>query len=374
MLLEPQRGVACAREREHAGDRLVALRVGERVAAALGDVERERPLALRRPAMNACAVELAGADLEVRVARAGQRAGAEERSAQIGAAAARTPDDALRRHARAARRTAESTPASRSTSSACVVDVDVQLVPRRALERAPRVGADLRAHAEVAQERERAPRDRGARRGRGGPRPSRRAGARRPRRGRAPTARQGGSSAAPARSARARRGGRRRGSQRHAFELQQPPLVLDAERRPSCRCRSSDDAVNGQERRKVAAGAERPGGAGRPRAAGERGELAVGHDLPARHGPQRACAGAVEPVRKDAAARRGSRPAARRKTPATERPASERASEPALSRLRRRGRGSSLWKTRPSSSSQTSPTPKPGASYCTSVGFTERMM
>src|SRR4029077_11859306 len=44
-----------------------------------------------------------------------------------------------------------------------VVDVDVQLVPRRLLEGPPFVGADLRAHAEVTEQREGAPRRCGAR-------------------------------------------------------------------------------------------------------------------------------------------------------------------------------------------------------------------
>ncbi len=39
MLLEPERGVPRARDREHRADRIVALRVRERVAAALGDGE-----------------------------------------------------------------------------------------------------------------------------------------------------------------------------------------------------------------------------------------------------------------------------------------------------------------------------------------------
>ena len=57
----------------------------------------------------------------------------------------------------------ESTPASRRTAERALVDVDVQLVARRPVERAAAVRADLRAHAEVAQQRERAPRGRRAR-------------------------------------------------------------------------------------------------------------------------------------------------------------------------------------------------------------------
>ena len=57
--------------------------------------------------------------------------------------------------------------------------------------------------------------------------------------------------------------------------------------------------MDGQERREVAARAERAGGAGGARPAGERRELAVRHDLSAGHVPKRAGTVPVEPVRKD---------------------------------------------------------------------------
>ena len=85
----------------------------------------------------------------------------------------------------------------------------------------------------------------------------------------------------------------------YTFELQQPPLVLDAVRAPAADAGRADDAVDGQERRELAARAERAGGARRARPPGERGELAVGDDLSAGHGAQRAGAVPVEPVRKD---------------------------------------------------------------------------
>ena len=81
---------------------------------------------------------------------------AEQRTAQIGPAAARAADDALRRplERRAAR--PRCTPASRRRAARGAIDVDVELVARRAVERPPAVGADLGADAEVAEERERA--------------------------------------------------------------------------------------------------------------------------------------------------------------------------------------------------------------------------
>ena len=127
--------------------------------------------------------------------------------------------------------------------------------------------------------------------GRGGRRPCRRADATRRRRGRAPRARPGSSSAAPERSARARRGGRQRAT---SLELQQSPLVVDAELAPAADPVRGDDPVHGQERGELAAGAERPGRARRARVAGERGQLAVGDDLAARDRSQRACAVGVE--------------------------------------------------------------------------------
>ena len=233
-----------------------------------------------------------GAHLEVRVARAGERAGAEQRAAQVGAAAARAADDALRRLLERRARRGEHTRLAQHVERA-LVDVDVQLVARRLVERAARVRADLRAHAEVAQQREGAPGGGRAREVEVHRDRRRRAGARRPTRGRAPRARRAGSSAAPARSARARRAGHRRAtpsssSSRRLYSTPRSPQLADPVR--------GDDAVHGQERRELAAGAERSGRARGARVAGERRELAVGHDLAAGDPAQRAGAVAVEPA------------------------------------------------------------------------------
>ena len=260
-----------------------------------------------------------------------------------------------RRRASAARSSGapdgESTPASRSDVERPLVDVDVQLVARRPVERLAAVGADLRAHAEVAQQRERAACGRRARRDRGGRRRCRPAGARRRTRGRAPRARPAGSSAAAARSAPARRGGRRRATSRaDAFEREQPPLVLDAEVAVGADPVRADDAVRRDERRERAAPAERAGGARGARVAGERRELAVGDDLAARHLPQRAGAVAVEPVRDDAGGTSGKSSASPAKNALQPRPQASRRRPIAASdtRTRRAAAGAAReWKTRP---------------------------
>src|SRR5205823_13617059 len=80
---------------------------------------------------------------------------------------------------------------------------------------------------------------------------------------------------------------------------EQPALVLHAEVAPAADPAGADDAVHRQERREVAAGAERACGAGGPRPPRERRQLPVGHDLAARHLPELARAGPVEPGRQD---------------------------------------------------------------------------
>ena len=57
--------------------------------------------------------------------------------------------------------------------------------------------------------------------------------------------------------------------------------------------------MHGQERREIAARAERPGRASSAWPTRERGKLTVGDHLSAGHGAKCVCAGSVEPVRKD---------------------------------------------------------------------------
>ena len=99
-------------------------------------------------------------DLEMRRAGPRERAGAEERAAQVGAAAARRATRRARRPLERRERRGQSTPASFSVSQRARVAGDVHLVAGRPLERVLPVGADLRVDAELAQEAEGAARDR----------------------------------------------------------------------------------------------------------------------------------------------------------------------------------------------------------------------
>ena len=91
------------------------------------------------------------ADLEVRRARARERAAAEEGAAQVGAAAARR---ARRRARRALERRVvgvRARPPRRGRRGCASVAFDVQLVAGLALERVAPVGADLRGDAQLAR-------------------------------------------------------------------------------------------------------------------------------------------------------------------------------------------------------------------------------
>ena len=126
VLVEAERRLARARDREQVGDRLPGLRVGGRVRAALDHLERDA-FARGDARRGSSAPSRAGrAELEVRRPRARERAGAEQRAAEVGAAAARAADDALRRtlerraarpRARPPRAAPRAAPASTSTWS-----------------------------------------------------------------------------------------------------------------------------------------------------------------------------------------------------------------------------------------------------------------
>src|SRR5205823_5259290 len=96
VLLEREHDVRRACRGEQVGDRVDALRVRRRVPAAVEDAHAYA-LLLREVGDEAGAVEPGGPDLEVRVARAAQRAAAEERAAEVRTAAAAAPGDPLRR-------------------------------------------------------------------------------------------------------------------------------------------------------------------------------------------------------------------------------------------------------------------------------------
>ena len=142
VLVEAQRRLARAGQREQVGDRLAALRVRDRVRAPLERRERDA-FARGDLGEEPRAVEAVGAELEVRRPagpRASRRRAARRAGRRRGSTSARRRASA---GVRAARPRAESTPASRRTSRARGVDLDVQLVARRPVERSPAVGADL---------------------------------------------------------------------------------------------------------------------------------------------------------------------------------------------------------------------------------------
>ena len=76
VLLESEQDVVRADDPEHVRDRLDPLRVGDRMTRAVGDAKRDL-LLFRNGRDELCPVERRRPDLEVRIRRAGQRAGAE---------------------------------------------------------------------------------------------------------------------------------------------------------------------------------------------------------------------------------------------------------------------------------------------------------
>ena len=157
-----------------------------------------------------------------------------------------------------------------------VVDVGVQLVPRRPIERPAAVRPDLRAYSQLAQERERTPSGGGAREVE---MHRHRAALQMPRAADVEERRHLGEAAA----ATVRRDlgefvAELLGEghlQRHALQREQAALVLDAELAVRADPVRGDHPVSRDERRQVAASAERARGPGGARVAGESGELAV---------------------------------------------------------------------------------------------------
>ena len=147
VLVEAQRRLARARDREQVGDRLAALRVGDRVRAALERRERD---ALARGDLGERGSRRRGPRRAARgAARAGPRAS--RRRAARRAGTRRGSTSGRRRAsagARAARRAPRARPPRGGPRRARGVDLDVELVARRAVEGRPAVGADLRADAE----------------------------------------------------------------------------------------------------------------------------------------------------------------------------------------------------------------------------------
>ena len=157
--LKGEHGVARARGNEHIGDRFRPFCVRDRVSTPIEHGER-RSLASRDLGDELRAAERRRAELEMRCTRPRQRAAAEEGAAKVGGTATCARDDSpgrmferrepLRQHSRLVQ-----------DLECTIVPCDVQLVPRRTLERVLPVRADLRRHAEVPQEAEGTARDGG---------------------------------------------------------------------------------------------------------------------------------------------------------------------------------------------------------------------
>ena len=231
------------------------------------------------------AFRLGGADLEVRVSRPAERARAEQRAAEVGSRAAAPGDDALLGAAERTMGAVENAGAMQRRVR-LLGALDVELVARRLVERAARVGADLGRDPEER-------RSANARRATVELETSRWTSTLpRPRRcARPATWKRPESSASRSHSLRRRDRGelfpkivREQGV---AFEREKAAFVADAVGAVGAEPVRGDDAVAGDEEAEVAASAEAAGRASGARRAGERRELAVGDDLPARDRAQR---------------------------------------------------------------------------------------
>ncbi len=96
VLVEPKRRLARSGKGKQIGDRLASLRVRDRVRASFEGGERHS-LPGSDLAEQVRAVDSACPQLEMRGIRAGERAAAEHGPAEVGTAAARSPDHVLRR-------------------------------------------------------------------------------------------------------------------------------------------------------------------------------------------------------------------------------------------------------------------------------------
>ncbi len=153
-LLEREHGLGGAHDREQRLDRLPALRVRERVCRAVRDRELDA-FCMRKAHQQRGRVQRRGAKLEVRRAPERQRPRAEKCSAQVRRSAAAAGDDLPRRQLQWRVATVHH-PGRHQHLERFGVARDVELVPRRRVEGATAIGADLRPDAALPQQRERA--------------------------------------------------------------------------------------------------------------------------------------------------------------------------------------------------------------------------
>ena len=268
VLVERERRVARAHQRQRVGDRLGALRVGGRVAPPVANLQQD--VLLRRDSRD----QLGPGD-DSRSGSRGAASAARSPSRRRGRRRAGTrcrqqalSDDPLRRRLERRVRARTRTPARTSTWSGRSPPgtwIWYRVAP---LEGVLPVRPDLGLDAECPQEAERAAGRPPTRRRRGGPRTRRdRAGGGCPAVWKSPES--------SARRSQSRCGSiaassRRTSSESGTFELQQPSLVLDPERAVAADPAGGDDAVAREDQRQPVLRAERA----RPRAAPAAGRRA----------------------------------------------------------------------------------------------------
>lgn len=157
--LEHEHGAPGAGECKHALDRVGPLGVRNRVASAVGDAQ-ENTFFNRETGEEVGPFRLGAPDFEVRRPRPAEGAATEERPANVRAAAARARDDPSRRRCQRRQPCAED-PRLVEHLERTLVAGDMELVPRRAVERAALVRANLRRDTERAEQTECTTRDRG---------------------------------------------------------------------------------------------------------------------------------------------------------------------------------------------------------------------
>ena len=148
--LENQDRVVCTRRREHIRNRLCTLRVRDGMPSTIEHPERQS-FSSSDVRQERRALKSRRTDLEVRRARPAHGSPAEQRTAEVGATAARAPHDSTRRTFE--RRLPR-------PEDACFLQhaqrfgsaFDVELITLRLVERPAMVGADLGVHAELPQE------------------------------------------------------------------------------------------------------------------------------------------------------------------------------------------------------------------------------
>jgi hypothetical protein len=151
-LLEEQDRSSRAGKREHACDRVDALRVCERVTTSLHDKELHSFLG-SEPREELGALGLGTSKLQMRRARTAERTTAEQRPAQIGAAAAGACDDPPRRVGKGRQARAQDAGFVQNLERVLVA-ADMELVASRPIKSPPLVRADLGRDAEPSQQAE----------------------------------------------------------------------------------------------------------------------------------------------------------------------------------------------------------------------------